>query len=145
LLERDFDIKLIVVTTDGALPERNLTEMSRKFRRMIEKKRALAMEEVASIVQGYQPDRVILFGSLARGDACEGSDVDLLVIKSDATGRLSDRIGEVLQFCSGRIDVEPLVYTPGELERMVNAGNPLVQQALKEGEVVYDREQPPQS
>jgi len=103
------------------------------------------MEEVASIVQGYQPDRVILFGSLARGDACEGSDVDLLVIKSDATSRLSDRIGEVLQFCSGRIDVEPLVYTPGELERMVNAGNPLVQQALKEGEVVYDREQPPQS
>ena len=115
---------------------------SERFRRMVASRRALAQQEVDAIVAGYRPDRVIVFGSLARGDVCDVSDVDLLIIKSSATGRLLERIGEVLQFTSGRIQVEPLVYTQSELDRMVRQGNPLVTQALREGQVVYDRQQP---
>jgi len=99
---------------------------------------------VAAIVGGYHPDRVILFGSLARGDSWDGSDVDLLIVKSTATGRLLDRMDEVLRHTSGRTHVEPLVYTEAELAQMVAQGNPLILQALKEGEVLYDRQQPDQ-
>ena len=118
---------------------------SERYRRMVGAKRELAQHEVDAIVEGYHPDRVVLFGSLARGDVCDASDVDLLIIKSSASGRLLDRVGEVLQFTSGRIHVEPLVYTPDELERMVRQGNPLVTQALREGQVIYDRQQSRQS
>lgn len=117
---------------------------SARYLRALEARRAVAREEVAAIVGGYHPDRVILFGSLARGDSWDGSDVDLLVIKSGATGRLLDRMDEVLRHTSGRTHVEPLVYTEAELAQMVAQGNPLILQALKEGEVLYDRQQPDQ-
>lgn len=112
---------------------------------MVEAKRALARQEAEAIVAGYQPERVILFGSLARGDASDVSDVDLLIVKSSAGGRLLDRIGDVLQYCSGRIHVEPLVYNEVEIERMLTDGNPLITQALAEGLVLYDRQQSVQS
>ena len=117
---------------------------SARYLRALEARRAVAREEVAAIVGGYHPDRVILFGSLARGDSWDGSDVDLLIVKSTATGRLLDRMDEVLRHTSGRIHVEPLVYTEAELAQMVAQGNPLILQALKEGEVLYDRQQPDQ-
>ena len=117
---------------------------SARYLRALEARRAVARKEVAAIVQGYHPDRVILFGSLARGDSWDGSDVDLLIVKSTATGRLLDRMDEVLRHTSGRTHVEPLVYTEAELAQMVAQGNPLILQALKEGEVLYDRQQPDQ-
>ncbi|NCQ35628.1 nucleotidyltransferase domain-containing protein [bacterium] len=117
---------------------------SARYLRALEARRAVAREEVAAIVGGYHPDRVILFGSLARGDSWDGSDVDLLIVKSTATGRLLDRMDEVLRHTSGRTHVEPLVYTEAELAQMVAQGNPLILQALKEGEVLYDRQQPDQ-
>lgn len=114
---------------------------SDRFIEMVEARRALARQEAESIVAGYRPERVILFGSLARGDVSDVSDADLLIIKPSVQGRLLDRIGEVLQFCSGRIHVEPLVYSEEELDRMVADGNPLITQALTEGLVLYDRQQ----
>ena len=117
---------------------------SARYLRALKARRAVAREEVAAIVGGYHPDRVILFGSLARGDSWDGSDVDLLIVKSTATGRLLDRMDEVLRHTSGRTHVEPLVYTEAELAQMVAQGNPLILQALKEGEVLYDRQQPDQ-
>ncbi len=126
----------------AAKARRRAARFRARYLQALEARRAAARQEVNAIVDGYQPDRVILFGSLARGDSWDGSDVDLLIVKSAATGRLLDRMDEVLRHTSGRIHVEPLVYTEAELAQMVAQGNPLILQALKEGEVLYDREQP---
>ena len=53
---------------------------------------------VQRIVDGYAPDRIILFGACAYGTLTEDSDLDLLVIKGDDTRRKIDRIVEISGF-----------------------------------------------
>lgn len=97
-------------------------------------------EELNRILEGlrqYQPQKVILFGSFARGDHHALSDIDLLIIKR--TDRpFVERIGDVLALCDYSIPLEPLVYTPEEFERLREEGNPLIEQALREGKVIYE-------
>ena len=71
----------------------------------------------------YHPQKVILFGSFARGDCHATSDLDLLIIK-DAECPFIEWIGDVLALCDYTISLEPLVYTPEEFERMREEGYP---------------------
>lgn len=96
---------------------------------------------ILRIVQGYQPDKVILFGSFARGDFHEHSDVDLLIVK-DTTDPMLRRMDEVLDLCTGDIAVEAFVYTPTELEAMLCRGNDFLERALADGRIVYERSEP---
>lgn len=85
--------------------------------------------------------KVVLFGSVARGDYSASSDIDLLVVK-ETSERLPARVAEALGPCWAAdppLPVEPLVYTPGELRRLVADENPLVLEALREGRVLHDR------
>ena len=94
---------------------------------------------VEAIVRAYDPVRVIVFGSFARGDTHEGSDLDIIVVKETAE-RFFDRIGRVRDACLHvDIDVQPLVYTPAELEDMLGQGNSFLETALAEGAVAYER------
>src|SRR5712691_3119896 len=98
-----------------------------------------------AIVDGVSPERVVLFGSFARGDQHRASDLDLVVIaQTDAP--FCDRIGEVLEICdhvSKRLPVEALVYTPAEWARMRSTGSSFVALVEREGRVLYDRESKP--
>jgi len=49
----------------------------------------------AQLIEKYQPEKIILFGSAARGDMTPGSDVDLLIIKRNTPHYGADRIMEV--------------------------------------------------
>ena len=82
--------------------------------------------------------KVVLFGSLARGDAVPGSDADVLII-AETDVRFIDRYLEYIDyFDQSHTGVELFVYTPEEAERM--AGEPtLVRTALREGIVVAAR------
>ena len=94
---------------------------------------------VEAIVRAYDPLRVIVFGSFARGDTHEGSDLDLIVVK-DTHERFLDRIGRVRDACLDiGIDVQPLVYTPAEMEEMLSVGNSFLETVLAEGVVAYER------
>ena len=82
--------------------------------------------------------RVILFGSMARGDAVPGSDVDLLVVLSESQEKFLDRIPRYNT--SGiPIGVDVFPYTEAELKRMLNEGNSFVRQALAEGVTLFHR------
>ncbi len=94
---------------------------------------------VEAIVRAYDPPRVIVFGSFARGDTHEGSDLDLIVVK-DTDERFFDRIGRVRDAVHGPgLDVHPLVYTPTEMGEMLTSGNSFLETALAEGAVAYER------
>ena len=94
---------------------------------------------VDAIVRAYDPLRVIVFGSFARGDTHEGSDLDLIIVK-ETEERFFDRIGRVRDAACGLgLDVQPLVYTPAELEEMLASGNSFLETALAEGVVAYER------
>jgi len=96
--------------------------------------------ELTRIVGGlrdYAPDKAILFGSFARGDYHAGSDVDLLIVK-DTNQPFMERSADVLRACPSALALEPLVYTPAELEQMVRQNNPFICQVLAEGVVIYE-------
>ncbi len=96
--------------------------------------------ELASLVEmlkPYQPQRIILHGSLVRGDWNRASDIDLIVVK-DTNLPFSKRISEVIGLCDTTLSVEPLIYTPEELAAMLASGNSFLEKALQQGKVLYE-------
>ena len=104
------------------------------WRRRLEEATRLAIEQLAS---RYQPQLIILFGSTARGDVHEDSDIDLLVVKQ--TDRpFFQRIDEALSLLDVKVPVQVLVYTPDELNQLRREGRDFITTILAEGKVVYD-------
>lgn len=77
-------------------------------------------------------EEVLLFGSLARGEAVPGSDADLLVILSSASQPFMERIPRYLPVGSP-VGVDVFPYTREEIDRMLAEGNHFVQRAMEEG------------
>ncbi len=99
-------------------------------------------EELTKIIEQmkeYYPQRVILFGSFARGDYHAMSDADLLIVKETDRPFLA-RIGDILALCDYDISLEPLVYTPQELEQMRKEANSFIEAVLREDVVVYEQQ-----
>ena len=80
----------------------------------------------------------MLFGSMARGNVGEWSDLDLLIVKETSDSFL-ERSKEVALLCRALVGADYLVYTPDELDEMIERGNPFILKALQEGRVLYDR------
>jgi predicted nucleotidyltransferase len=94
-------------------------------------------EAIEAIVKNYQPERVILFGSQARGDAHRGSDVDLLVVFADLADRRERRVA--LHRLLGRMPFakDILVATKDDIARPL-PGTALAD-AVRDGIIVYER------
>lgn len=97
------------------------------------------------IVRQFQPLRVVLFGSYARGEADRHSDVDLLVVLPRVADQwqASRAIGEVLHDIPVPIDI--IVTTPDEIARWGNFVGMVLRPALRDGRVLYDSEGESQS
>ena len=81
--------------------------------------------------------RVVLFGSLARGEVGKRSDVDLIVVL-DAPGRFLDRLALVDEALRDRdVPLDALVYTSDEFAEL-SRSRPFVRRALREGRVLYE-------
>ena len=98
---------------------------------------ALLAEVVRRVVEVARPDRIILFGSAARGQAGPDSDLDLLVIKRDVShrGRLAQDIH--LNFFGLGVAVDVIVATPEDVERFRHKVGSIIRPALREGRVIY--------
>ncbi|NIR50201.1 nucleotidyltransferase domain-containing protein [candidate division KSB1 bacterium] len=93
------------------------------------------------LVQNYKPEKVILFGSLARGKVTEGTDIDLLVIKKDVPELGVDRIRELERLVRYSFATDFIVYRPDEVEERLRIGDPFLKQIFEEGKVLYDADQ----
>lgn len=94
----------------------------------------------AALVDDLDPERIILFGSFARGDQNRASDLDLVVV-AETDLPFCERIGRALESCSraSPLAVEPLVYTPSEWNGMIAQGRPFARLVEKEGRVLHER------
>jgi predicted nucleotidyltransferase len=82
----------------------------------------------------FRLEEIVLYGSFARGDPHEGSDIDLILI-GPFTGKLPYRIARVLETTD--LPIQPLTYTRAEWEAMVASGNPLAQEVLRSGTLLW--------
>jgi len=98
------------------------------------------LEEIAAtIVEKFKPVRVVLFGSHARGEARDDSDLDLFV-EMETQHRPPERAIEVSAVFGLRpwpLDV--VVYTPAEVRRLRRVRGTLLSVIEKEGVVLYER------
>ena len=94
-------------------------------------------EVVRRIVEAAEPEKIILFGSAARGDMGPNSDLDFLIIKAGAhRQKLTDRIRRALRGVNAAVDL--VVATPEDIERYRDSHPLVYKPALREGVVVYD-------
>lgn len=93
---------------------------------------------VERIVAGTHPSRIILFGSYARGDADEGSDLDLLVVEREVLDRGREMLKLYRSIGYIGVGVDVLVYSEREVARRGQVPGTVIHQALLEGKVLYD-------
>ena len=95
------------------------------------------MERLVECLRKYNPERIIIFGSYARGDSDEFSDIDIVVIKKTEK-RFIERLIEVARHLDndlGKVDVS--VYTKKEFKDMSKMGNPFIEKIKAEGRIIY--------
>lgn len=92
---------------------------------------------VDAIVEAARPRRVILFGSLARGEARESSDIDLLVVIPDGAHRRKTARSLYRSVSGAGIPFDLVVATEGDLARYGDRIGLVYRAALAEGRVLY--------
>jgi predicted nucleotidyltransferase len=95
---------------------------------------------VEKIVREIQPEKIILYGSYARGDFHKDSDLDLFIIKeSEEPSRMLRRKVDAL-LRGRRFPVDIRVRKPSEVEWNFQARNPFyIHHIFKDGKVLYDK------
>jgi predicted nucleotidyltransferase len=90
-------------------------------------------------VEVARPERIVLFGSLARGTTNLYSDIDLLIVTSDRFSRrdLALRISEFARECGVSADV--LVHTPAQIAEAAMEPSSFLHQVVVHGEIVYEK------
>ena len=98
----------------------------------------LLKEVVDRLVQGLCPERVYLFGSQARGQAREGSDVDLLIVVPDSNLPRHRREAFSYDLLWGiKTPVDVIVLTRAEFQRASRVKTSLASTVQAEGKVLY--------
>ncbi len=96
-------------------------------------------EMAQTIVERFHPEKIILFGSHAKGDAGPDSDVDLLVVMPAPCAKRRKRIDIRLALRDIHIPKDIIVVTSNELKKYCNVVGTIIYPALREGKSLYER------
>lgn len=96
-------------------------------------------EMVRRLVALFHPEKIILFGSYARGTAGPDSDVDLLVVKSLTGSKRREQLNMRIALHGMGLAKDIVVVTPEELEEYKDLVGTVIRPALREGKVLYER------
>ena len=100
---------------------------------------AIISTMVDRIVGRFQPARVVLFGSYARGTAIESSDVDLLVVMGNVPDKRRAAVEIRRSLGDLPVSKDIVVVTPDEIANRGHVVGTVLHAALREGTVVYER------
>ena len=94
---------------------------------------------VERIVRDFQPLRIVLFGSHARGEAHEGSDIDLLVVLPAVRDKRRDAVAIRRALADFPVGKDIIVTTPDEINLRGNMVGSILRPALRDGKAIYER------
>ena len=94
---------------------------------------------VERLVERFDPDQIILFGSQARGTAGPGSDVDLLVIMPVSGSKRARQLEMRMALHDIAVPKDIILATPDEVARRRDVVGTIIRPALREGKVLYAR------
>jgi predicted nucleotidyltransferase len=104
---------------------------------------SLIQQMVNTIVDEVDPEQVILFGSRARGDSYQDSDIDLVVLESEpfdaGRSRHTEEVKLYRALSEFRVSKDILVYSHEDAEYWRDSLNHVLARALREGKVLYER------
>ena len=101
---------------------------------------------VPKIVDAFNPEEIIMYGSYARGDNDIYSDIDLIIIVENINMRFQDRSIKVINIISEEgnddhdIPINPIVYTVEEFTAMLNNKESFLVSALKESVLLWKKD-----
>jgi len=113
----------------------NMTNMLSVYKKTVEELKRRLVSEL-----GDRIDSIILYGSVARNEAREESDIDILVITKDRDIKIYDKISKIRT----DIDLDNNTLTSlvslsrRELERYIKLGSPFIESVIEEGVILYD-------
>ena len=107
--------------------------MSGKFIELTE-----IQEYARQIASRFDPEKIVLFGSHARGNPDAESDVDLLVLM-EFEGLPQDQAYRIRMELPRRFPLDLIVRRPREVERRVQMGDFFLREALEKGRVIHER------
>ena len=93
---------------------------------------------IERIVRGFDPLRIILFGSYARGEARPDSDVDLLVVLPEAPHQRKAAVEIMRSLRDLPVSKDIVVSTPEHLAQFGHVNGLVYKTALEEGKVIYE-------
>lgn len=93
---------------------------------------------VRQIVERFRPWRVVLFGSYARGEAGEDSDLDLLIIAPSAEPRWRRTVPVYRLLAGLGVPKDIIWWTPEEIEEWRGVRSHFIHTVLREGKVLYE-------
>lgn len=103
----------------------------------------LLQDIVDATITAVEPERIILFGSRARGEAQPDSDLDLLIVESEPFGATRNRQEELKRIRRAlwrfRVPIDILVYSHEEIEKWRESPNHVIGRSLREGITLYER------
>lgn len=96
---------------------------------------------VERVAEGFDPLRIIVFGSLARGEVNYDSDIDLLVVFDEVEREDKREVTrEIRRSLAGiPVPVDVIVTDLDEIRRRGHLIGPILRPALEEGKVVHER------
>lgn len=95
-------------------------------------------DAVANLIRNFTPEKIILFGSSARGMIGPDSDLDFLIIKKGLSSSLLERMRQARRAAAVNAPCDFLVLTPEELTQRIQMEDPFYISILETGKVLYD-------
>lgn len=105
------------------------------------------LKQILEDLKPYQPEKVILYGSYAKGNPRRDSDIDLLIIK-ETDKEYFENIREVCQLLRPKKyygtlkyikGLDPIVLTPSQIRKRLSLGDFFVEDIIREGKVIYEK------
>lgn len=91
------------------------------------------------LIEYYEPDRIILYGSYGTEKERTHSDIDLLIIKKTEKYLVERRIEAEKILSDRQIPVDITIYTPEEVRYLFSIGSPFIEEVMEKGRLLYMR------